>query len=174
MIDGQQESPETRLERYLIVASWIGILLVGDQLVLRIWSNLDTPHTGEFVGLALLLALALYLVVLFWQLSTVRYTFEGGRLEARQGLRRVTIDLTAGPFHLHRWRARWAWSGGAERDLGVEAIDHFPPMATFRQSGLWVLSGQTPQGAHRAVALRPSPRLLALLKEQVAGLRGAD
>lgn len=164
---GHQERPNTRLERYLIGVLWIAILLVGDQLVLRIYSELDRTHTVEFVSLALLAALALYLAVLFISLATVRYRIADGRLWLRQGLRRVEFDLT-GEFHLHRWRSRWAWSGGVVRELGVEAIDHYPPLWLFRPGGVWVVVGTTPAGARRAVALRPSPRLLALLREELA------
>lgn len=168
-----RESPDSRLERCLIIVLWIGILLTGDRLVAWIWSDLDRRHTGEFMALALLLGLALYLGVAFINLVTLRYTYGEGRLEARQGFRRVTIDM-GGPLHLHRWRYRWAWSGGATRDLGVEEIDLVPPLGFLRWSSVWVLVGHTPQGAHRAVALRPSPRLLALLKEEVSAQRGAD
>lgn len=170
MRHGHQEAPDTRLERYLLIALSIGALLAGDRLVARIWADLDRPHTPEFIGLALLLALALYCGNLCLSLATVRYAIDGDQLVLRQGLRRVVIDL-ASPLHLHRWRSRWAWSGGAVRDLGVEEIDLFPPLSLFRHATLWVVAGRTPQGAYRAVALRPSPRLLALLKERVAAQR---
>lgn len=173
MMHGHQEVPDTRLDRYLIVAAWIAIFLGGDRLVLRIFSDLERLHTGEFIGLALLSALALYLIALFLSLATVRYAVtDDGSLVLRQGLRRAVIDLTSG-IHLHRWRSRWAWSGGATRDLGVEEIDRFPPVWLLRQGGVWVVTGQTPGGRDRAIALRPSPRLLALLKERAAERRVA-
>lgn len=172
MMHRHQEAPDTRLERYLTIALWIAILLAGDQLVLRILSDEEGPHTGEFIGLALLVGLALYLGLLFLHLVTVRYTVADGQLIFRQGWRQVVIDLDR-EISLHRWRSRWAWSGGASRDLPVEEIDLFPPLGTFRQGAVWVVVGDTPSGDRQAVALRPSPRLLALLKERVAVQRGA-
>lgn len=174
MADGEyQESPNSRLERYLIIALSIGILLTGDQLVARIWSEPDRPQTGAWIGLALLLGAAIYLALLFNSLIRLRYTLAEGRLVVRQGWRRVVIDLEQ-PVQLHRWRYRWAWSGGAALDLGVVEIDLVPPLGLFRQGGIWVVAGQTPEGVHRAVALRPSPRLLSLLKEWAAVHRRAN
>lgn len=173
MMHGHREAPDTRLERYLIIALLIAILLGGDRLVLLIYSDLERVHTVEFIGLALLAGLGLYLVGLFLSLATVRYTLtDDGQLVVRQGLRRVVIELS-GEVYLHRWRSRWRWSGGAVRDLAVEEIDLFPPLWLFREGGAWVVIGKTPKGSRRAVALRPSPRLLALLKEHVPERRGA-
>ncbi|MFZ5827946.1 MAG: hypothetical protein ACOY94_26880 [Bacillota bacterium] len=167
MMHGHREAPDTRLERYLLIALLIAILLGADRLVLLIYSDLERVHTAEFIGLALLAALALYLLLLLLSLATVRYTLtDDGQLVLRQGLRRVVIELS-GEVHLHRWRSRWGWSGGATRDLGVDEIDLFPPLWLFRGAGAWVVIGRTPKGARRAVALRPSPRLLSLLKEHV-------
>lgn len=173
MMHGHREAPDTRLERYLIIALLIAIFLGGDRLVLLIFADLERVHTAEFVGLALLAGLALYLLSLLLSLVTVRYTVTDDRqLVVRQGLRRVVIELS-GDVHLHRWRSRWGWSGGATRDLGVEEIDLFPPLWLFRGGRAWVVIGNTPKGRRRAVALRPSPRLLTLLKEHVPERRGA-
>ncbi|MFZ5814709.1 MAG: hypothetical protein ACOY93_05350 [Bacillota bacterium] len=167
-----QEVPDTRLERYLIILLLIGMLLVGDRLVARILSDLDRPHTVEFLALAFLAVLALYLLILFLHLLTARYTLTEGQLICRHGWTRVALDLHGG-LHLHRWRSRWAWSGGASRDLGVEELNIIPALGLLRQGSLWVVVGEEPGGVYRAVALRPSPRLLALLKGLAAERLGA-
>lgn len=159
-----QEVPETRWERSLIIFSWFAILLAADLLVGRIKTDLKRPPTVEFVGLALLLGLAIYLAYLFYQVLTLSYVIDEEALWLRWGRGQVRIDLSQG-IHLHRWRERWGWSGGSERDLGVEAIAFFPSLLLFRRATVWVVASRG-EGPARAVALRPSPRLLALLRER--------
>ncbi len=170
-MDGHRETPDTRLEQYLLIAIGLGILFAGDLLVLRIKADPAHTHPAEFLLLALLAALLLYLAWLFLGMQTVRYHLDGGHLHLHQLLRRPLVLRLDAPLGLHRWRYRWGWSGGAEKDLGVEEIDHFPPLWAFGSSKVWVLVGQTAGGDRHAVALRPSPRLLALLKETVAERR---
>lgn len=171
-MDIHQEAPETRWERSLILVVALAILLAGDRLVARIFTDLKRPPTVEFVGLALLLGLAIYLGILFYHLLTVRYGIDEEALWLRRGMSQVRIDLREG-IHLHRWRDRWGWSGETERDLGVEAIDLFPSLLLFRRGTVWVVASRG-EGPVRAVALRPSPRLLALLRERSIRRMGSE
>lgn len=158
------EQPETRQERYLVIALAAGDLLLGGLLVWLIVGSADRAHPVEFVGLILLLAFGAYLGLLFRELTTVRYELGEQRFGCAQGFRQITLDLTR-PTHLQRWLNRWGGSERAARELGVEAVDHFPPLSLFHRGAVWVVTGWDTAGTFRAVALRPSPRLLALLRE---------
>jgi len=166
-MDGHQERPDTRLELYLLISMALGIFFAGDWLILRIARGEGRAYPAEFLLLAIMAALLLYLIWLIVGLATVSYAVSEGQLRLSHRLRPpVALDLE-GPLALHRWRGRWGWSGGSERDLGVEEVDHFPPLWLFGSGSVWVVVGRTAQGERRAVALRPSPLLLVLLKRRV-------
>lgn len=162
-----QESPDTRIDRYICSALMVVLFLIGDRLLLKLKLNLfpEQPKPVEFLVLAFLAGLFLYLLWLLLSLFTVRYELADHHLILRQGLRRVTVPLD-GSAQLHRWRNRWGWSDGARRDLGVEAIPCFPPVWFWRPSPVWVMAFRTERGEQRAVAFRPSAGLLALLRDR--------
>lgn len=161
------EQPETRLERGLVVALCAGALTLGGLLIWLIVSRPGRPHPAEFIGVLLLAALAGYLGLLYHALMTVRYVLGEQQFTCRQGRRQITLDLTR-PIQLQRWLNRWGGSDRAARALGVEAVDHYPPLSLMRAGAVWVVSGWDLKGEFRAVAVRPSPRLLALLREWAA------
>jgi hypothetical protein len=162
-VDQHHERPETRLERYLIGALFGVVLLSGALLVGRIRRAPEEPHPAEFVGLLLLLACTAYLGLLCYELLTVHYVLGEQQFLAAQGFRRLTFDL-ARPIRLQRWLNRWNGDGAVTRELNVEAVEWYPPFALVRTGG-WVVTGWDLNGRYRAVAFRPSPRLLALLRE---------
>jgi hypothetical protein len=157
----ERETPATHIERgvcigVIIIATagmvWLGVRTAGD---------LDRNHTPEFLGLALLAGLLLYLGWLLWALWTVHYELDGDRLRLRQGPFHAEVALDQGT-HLHRWRGRWMWEGGAQRDLSVTAIALFPPFWLGRSSDTWVV-----QRSDKAIAIRPSAELLSEIKSRV-------
>ncbi|HYG56993.1 MAG TPA: hypothetical protein VD902_02850 [Symbiobacteriaceae bacterium] len=162
------EAPRTGLERLLCVAGIAAALGTGAWLTGPLFTDLDGRHTVRFVALSFLLALTLYLIWVLAALLTVRYTLDGDVLVLRQGLwGRAEIPL--GPdTHLYRWRRRWAWSGGADSDLGVEAIALFPPGPVLNGQAVWVARFRGPKGKNRAVGFRPSAVLLAEIRTRMA------
>jgi len=168
-----REMPETVPERVAVVLVWCAIMLGVDWLVDRIRGYPNLPHALEFIGLVLLAALAVYLIFLFVNLSSVSYTLADDTLCLEQGLSQIVIDLNS-PFHLYRWRSRWGWSGGAARDLPVDEIIHVPPLGTLRRAAVWVVLGTTRTGVPCAVALRPSGELLALLRQRREEAEGTE
>lgn len=172
-VDGHyQEQPETRVERYLVGALLLAVFLTAGWLVARIRATPGAAHPLEFTGLFLLLALAAYLGLLAYELLTVHYVLGEQQLRVAQGRRMVVFDLLQ-PIRLHRWLHRWEGSGSAAADLGVPEVEWYPPLALVR-TGFWVVMGCDQTGRPRAVALRPSPRLLALLREWAAPRWGEE
>lgn len=158
-----QERPESRLERGVCITLAITAVLMGDRLILQISLQPFAMHLWRFVGLALLFGLLLYLGWLVWLLSTVTYAIDGARLLLSQGGHRQTVALD-GSVHLYRWRSRWAWSGAPANDLGVGEIDLIPPLWLGRSPAVWVLLETKVTGERRAVAFRPSPALLGMVR----------
>lgn len=165
MLMEHQEMPECRLERRLIIGLWLLILVGGGLLVRLIRVDPDRSHLAEFMGLLLLLALALYSGLLFYQLSTVQYGIGPEALHLQQGRGGVSIDLTR-EVRLYRWRNRWGLGEGLTQDLNVASIQLFPPLSLLRPSTVWVVVGWDLAGEERAVVIRPSPALLLLLRER--------
>lgn len=161
-----QERPETRLERYVAIAGIVVSLVAGDRLILSVVRGPDLIHTWRFMGLGLILALVVYLGWLLWALSTVRYIMAAERFVLGQGRRTIVIDLGRGA-QLYRWRVRWGWNGAAQRDLDVEEVAMMPPFWLWQGPAVYVLRYSDEQGEQRAVALRPSPQLLSLLREHL-------
>ncbi|HYF92830.1 MAG TPA: hypothetical protein VD969_11355 [Symbiobacteriaceae bacterium] len=160
-MDFHHESPDTRWDRVFCIGGAAAAAAVLGWLIWRVKASPDHVHTLEFIALALLAGLALYFAWLIYALSTVRYVVQDNRLLLQQAWSRLEVPLTAGT-HLYRWRYRWTWDGGAQRDLGVEILHLFPPFWMWRENEIWVL-----HAAGKAVAFRPSPRLLADLKARV-------
>lgn len=161
-----QERPANRLEKYAAIAGIALSLVAGDRLVLAVVREPDMVHTWRIMGLGLILALVLYLGWLLWALSTVRYILTEDRLVLRQCHRTTVINLNKAG-QLHRWRARWVWSGTAQQELGVEEVAMMPPVWLWRGPAAHVLRYRDEQGEQRAVALRPSPQLLSRLRERL-------
>ncbi|MBP2017105.1 hypothetical protein J2Z79_000479 [Symbiobacterium terraclitae] len=157
-----RERPDTRLELYLVAGLLLAACAGAGWLVARIAGAAGAPRPLEFAGLLFLLVLAAYLCLMAYELRTVCYLLEEQELRVAQGRRAVTIDLSR-PIRLHRWLNRWNGEA-APRDLGGVAVEWYPPLALVR-TGTWVVLGQDASGQRRALALRPSPRLLALLRE---------
>lgn len=159
-----QERPDTRIDRYIALGLIAATFLTGDRLLLRITqSNRSQPLPLEFLGLAALAALLLYLIWNTVSLFTVHYLLADDQLTLRQGLQKYTIPLD-GSAQLHRWRYRWGWSDGPRKDLGVEEIALFPAVWFWREAPVWVVTFAAAQGERRAAAFRPSPELLELLR----------
>lgn len=165
-MDAYVETPYTYPVRLLCMAGVAGA--AGGSLWLweRIQGDLEHPHPVEFMILAALAWLALYLLWQLLVLSTVRYRLEHDRLILRQGVSRLVIPLD-GRVRLHRWRWGWAWSGGSQRDLGVEELALFPPLWIDRTSSTWVVAFPGANGGPRAVAFQPTPELLSRLKAKL-------
>ena len=164
-----QESPGTRIERLICV---IGIILSGGGIVwpvLRMRADFRQQHAGEFILLAGAIGLALYLGYLLWVLTTVQYTLTDAGLQLRQAWHTRQIHLGS-EVHLHRWRARWAWSGIAQKELGVAEIELYPPL--WLSHSAWVLLCRGEEGSLLAVAFCPSPALLAEVKALVRESKG--
>ena len=157
-----RERPDTRIELYLVVGLLVAAFAGAGWLVARIRTAAGAPRPLEFAGLLLLLVLGVYLCLLAYELRTVCYLLGEQELRVAQGRRSVTIDLSR-PMRLHRWLNRWNGEA-APRELGGAAVEWYPPVAVVR-TGTWVVVGQDMEGRRRALALRPSPRLLALLRE---------
>ena len=157
------ERPQTRLEQYVIGTLLLAVFVAAGWLVVRIRATPGAAHPLEFTGLFLLLALAAYLGLVTHELLTVRYVLVGHQFTVAQGRRTVNLDLRR-PIRLHRWLRRWDGNGSAAAELEVADVEWFPPVVLAR-TACWVVVGRAPDGRLRAVALRPSPRLLALLRE---------
>ncbi|MFB5084340.1 hypothetical protein [Symbiobacterium thermophilum] len=166
------ERPDTRAEQYLVGALLAAVCLAAGWLVVRIRSTPGAAHPLEFTGLFLLLALAAYLGHAGYELSTVRYALRDQRFRVAQGRRAVELDLRQ-PLRLHRWLNRWDGSGAAAAELGVAEVEWYPPVALVR-TACWVVVGHDPAGLCRAVAVRPSPHLLALLREMAVPKWGEE
>ncbi|HWI61236.1 MAG TPA: hypothetical protein VNT75_05350 [Symbiobacteriaceae bacterium] len=161
-----QETPDIRWDRVFCMIGMGGAAVAMGWLAWRVISEPNQSHALEFVAAALLLGLFLYFGWLIWALSTVRYTLTPGRLLLRQAWSRVEMPLSP-ETHLYRWRHRWSWDGGVQRDLSVETVRLFPPFWLWQEDEIWVLaSGQ------QAVAFRPSGHLLAQVKAQVRNTTG--
>jgi hypothetical protein len=70
-------------------------------LGLRTGRDLDRNHSPEFLGLALLAGLLLYLGWVLWALWTVQYQLDGNQLLLRQGPFAASVALDQST-HLHR------------------------------------------------------------------------
>lgn len=162
METAHQERPDTRVERYLVGGLLAAALAGIGWLIARLRGAAAGPHPLEFVGLVLLLVLVAYLCLLGHELLTVCYLLGEQELRVCQGRRMAIIDLTR-PMRLYRWLNRWNGEA-APRELGGLVVEWYPPLAVVR-TGIWVVEGEDPAGQRRALALRPSPRLLALLRE---------
>lgn len=160
-LESLREAPNTWAERSFCMAAAAGALAGMVWLSIRIAGALDRNHTPEFVAMALLIGLLLYLGWVLLALWTVRYSLAGGKLLLEQGPVKTEIPLGR-QAHLHRWRSRWMWEGGAQKDLGVSAVAFFPPLWLLRGKEIWVL-----QHGEKAVAFRPSAKLLAAIKQRV-------
>lgn len=157
-----RERPDTRIELYLVAGLLLAACAGVAWLAARIYGAAGAPRPLEFAGLLFLLVLAVYLCLLAYELRTVCYLLGEQELRVSQGRRAVTIDLSR-PIRLHRWLNRWN-GDAAPRELGGVAVEWCPPLALER-TGTWVVLGDDTGGRRRALALRPSPRLLALLRE---------
>ncbi len=157
------ERPDTRAERYLVGALLAAVCLAAGWLIARLRATPGAAHPLEFTGLFLLAGLAGYLLFAGWELLTVRYALGEQAFRAAQGRRVAELDLTQ-PVRLHRWLGRWEGGGSAAAELGVPDVEWFPPFALVR-TACWVVVGHDPAGRRRAVAIRPSPQLLARLRE---------
>lgn len=167
MGDGHyQERPETRAERCLVGALLLAVCLTGGWLIARIRAAPGAARPLEFTGLFLLLGLAVYLGFLAYALLTIRYELGQRQFRVAQGRRAVEFDL-GHPIRLQRWLRRWDGSGSAVGELEVPDVEWYPPVVLAR-TACWVVIGRGPDGLRRAVAIRPSPRLLALLREWAA------
>lgn len=164
-----REFPGTRIHGSVAIGLGVAALTGMGWVGWRVDWNADGSHTYAFIGLAALLGLAFYCAWLAWALYTVQYELTEGRLTLRQSWSHREVDLADG-VRLHRWRSRWAWSGGVQKDLGVAEVELFPPAWPGRQA--WVLVFPAGAGGSRAVAFCPSPELLARIKEWMRDTHG--
>jgi|GEM_PF-3407047 len=163
------EVPDTRWDRVFCIAGAAASLAGMGWLAWRVMGDLEQVRTVEFIVMALLVGLFCYFMWLVLALSTVRYTLQGDRLVLQQAWSRLEVPLSP-DVHLYRWRQRWSWDGGAQRDLNVESLRLFPPFWLWREEEMWVL-----QVHGVATAIRPGPRLLSEIKarvRQAGGLAG--
>lgn len=163
------EQPKTLIDQAASLVVLAGALVMVVWLATTIHLGDDRNHTPAFVGIASLAVLAVYMAWLVWTMRSLRYMLVGDELSFSQGWQHLNIALSPDRSpHLYRWRSRWLWSGGVQRDLGVTEVAVFPPVWFWKPSATWVLVYVDPKsGEKHAVAFRPTARLLNEIKAWV-------
>lgn len=167
-----EESPKIQLERDLCIG---GLILVAGGVVgllAPLFRQSGGVHTWRFLLVSLLIAVGVYLARQFTLLTGLRYMVRQGVMVLAMGGKRMLEIPAERMLGLHRWRGRWLWSGMAENDLQVAALEHFPPL-WVGVGGTWVLVYITVAGERRGVVFHPSQRLLHAIRDELKDRRAA-